>query len=87
VRSDRCLGLQIIDFVALADPELQESSLVDAEAIAIILVVIPASDQALAVPDVRPDGMDKGEKGKASSPRRSDTSRNDPTWVNCFSTC
>ena len=70
VRPDRRLGLQIVDFVALADPELQESSLVDAEAITIVPVVIPAADQALAMPDVGPDRMDKGEKGKAALQRQ-----------------
>ena len=52
VRLQRRLGLQIIDFVTLADPELQQTLLVDAEAIAIVLVVVPAADQALAMPDV-----------------------------------
>ncbi len=41
-------GLEIVDFLAVADPEFEMAALVDAEAVADVLVVVPAPDDALA---------------------------------------
>src|ERR1700722_6796204 len=70
VRLQWRLRLQIVDFVALSDPKLQESLLVDAEAIAIVLVVVPPTDHTLATADIRPDGVDEGKQGEAALQRQ-----------------
>src|SRR6266702_739698 len=64
------LGLDVINFVALANPELQAPALVDAETKASMAVLVPATEQALAAPDLRQRWADKGEQGKATFQRQ-----------------
>ena len=63
-------ALHAIDFVAPAYPEFQASVLVDTQAKALIAVIIPAAQQALAAADVRQRWADKPEQGKAALRRQ-----------------